>query len=218
MNINDNFTYELNKTEKLETYEWDNLWWEHANDPSKERILIIGDSITCGYRGIVNKILQGESYADGLGTSKSVDNPKMFALIDYVLSQQSNCKLIQFNNGLHGWHLDVQAYKEYYWQIVKYLKEKYPDKKLVLVLTTPVRDNTNLQNMAERNAEVIRRNQAVREIAASENIPVNDLYEVIIQHPEVYSPDGVHLLQEGYEMLAQKCVEINEQVLCEHSE
>jgi len=216
--MSENFTYELNKTDKLETYEWDNLWWEHANDLKKDRILIIGDSITCGYRGIVNKMLQGEIYADGLGTSKSVDNPNMFSLIDYVISQQSNCKLIQFNNGLHGWHLDVQAYKEYYWQIVKYLKEKHPDKKLVLVLTTPVRDNTNLQNMAERNAEVIRRNQAVREIAASENIPVNDLYEVIIQHPEVYSSDGVHLLQEGYEMLAQKCVEMNGKLLSEFPE
>jgi len=210
--MGENFTYERNHTELLETYEWDNLWWEHADETDKERILIIGDSITCGYRGVVNELLQKEIYADGLGTSKSVDNPMMLNLIDYVITQQKNCQIIQFNNGLHGWHLSAQEYKEHYLKIVKYLQEKYPDKKLILVLTTPVREAENPESMAERNQEVIRRNQAVSEIALSENLPVNDLYSVVIDHPEVYSSDGVHLRSKGYAMLAQKCVEMYQSV------
>ena len=35
----------------LETYEWDNTWWEHASDASLPRVLIVGDSLTSDMRG-----------------------------------------------------------------------------------------------------------------------------------------------------------------------
>lgn len=207
--MSESFTYESGKTEKLETYEWDNLWWEHANDKeNKERILIIGDSISCGYRSWVNRELEGKIYADGLGTSKSLDNDHFLKLIEYVIGQQSNCKLIQFNNGLHGWHLSKQAYKEHYLSFVRYFKENHPDKKLVLALSTPVRNRENILQLAERNEEVILRNQAVLEIAEREGICVNDLYSMVIDHPEYYSADGVHLTEEGYKVLAKQCVKV----------
>lgn len=207
--MSEGFTYELGETRKLETYEWDNLWWEHANDTEcKPRILIIGDSISCGYRSLVNRELEGNIYADGLGTSKSLDNEHFQKLIDYVAGQQKNCKLIQFNNGLHGWHLSKEAYKEYYLGFVKYFKEKHADKKLVLALSTPVRKREDLSQLAERNAEVILRNQAVLEIAESEGIIVNDLYSLVIDHPEYHSADGVHLTEEGYTVLAKQCVKV----------
>lgn len=48
-------TYEKEDRKKaLETFEWDNLWCEHADDSTKKRILIIGDSISFGYRHIIN--------------------------------------------------------------------------------------------------------------------------------------------------------------------
>lgn len=206
--MNEGFTYELNVTGKLETYEWDNLWWEHANDAeNKPRALIIGDSISCGYRGFVNEALGGSMYADGLGTSKSLDNPHFTKLIDYVAGQQQRCKVIQFNNGLHGWHLSEEAYKAYYEQMVHYLKENYGDRKLLLVLSTPVRVAGNLSQLAERNDIVIERNRAVCEIAQKEGIEVLDLYSLVIDHPEYHSADGVHLTEEGYRLLAKTCVE-----------
>lgn len=207
--MNENFTYETSETKKLETYEWDNLWWEHANDEEgKDRVLLIGDSISCGYRSFVNELLGGEILADSLGTSKSLDNEFFFTLIDYVIRQQKNCRLIQFNNGLHGWHLSVQEYEECYQEFVRFFKEMHSDKKLVLALTTPVRDPQELTRMDVRNEEVILRNQAVRKIAEKEGILINDMYSALIDHPEYYSADGVHLTAEGYKVLAKLCAEI----------
>lgn len=207
--MSEGFTYETGKTIKRETYEWDNLWWEHSNDTEgKERILIIGDSISCGYRSIINQELQGKIYADGLGTSKSIDNENLLKVIEYFMMQQENYKLILFNSGLHGWHLSAEEYKENYLTYVKYFKEKHADKKLVLVLTTPVRKNTDLSQLEERNAQVILRNQAVLEIAESEAVPVVDLYSLLIDHPEYCSPDGVHQTQEGYKVLAKELVKV----------
>ena len=207
--MSEHFTYERETTGQLETYEWDNLWWEHADDQEgKDRVLLIGDSISCGYRGPVNEELRGEIYADGLGTSKGLDNPVFFSLIEYVINQQKNCKLIQFNNGLHGWHLSVLEYQEWYRKFIRFFKEKYPDKQLVIALTTPTREQDNTAKLDERNGEVILRNKAVLEIAAAEEICVNDLYTPLIDHPEYYSQDGVHLIADGYRVLAKQCARV----------
>ena len=83
------FTYQGDNINTLETYEWDNIWWEHAENNEKERVLIIGDSISCCYRIIVNEMLGGKIYADGLGTSKACDNKQYMDCIKYVVSQES---------------------------------------------------------------------------------------------------------------------------------
>ena len=46
------FTYQWDERgARLETYEWDNVWWEHTEDRRAPRALIVGDSISCGFRG-----------------------------------------------------------------------------------------------------------------------------------------------------------------------
>lgn len=203
-------TYEYEKTEnKLETYEWDNIWWEYANDSEgKERILIIGDSISVGVRNIINRCYEGKKYVDNLGTSKSVDNPFLMPMIDYMIAQCKNCNIIQFNNGLHGWHLNTEQYKEYLDKTVSWILEKYPEKKLILALTTPLREKEDISKIAERNSIVIERNGAMLEIAEKYGLKVNDLYSQIADKPELYSTDGVHLTDEGYEVLAKHTISV----------
>ena len=190
------FTYqEKCNGENLEKYEWDNLWWEYANDTEKDRVLIVGDSISCGYRGFVNKQLAGKVYVDGLVTSKAIDNPKLLELIDYVISQQhNNCKMIFFNSGLHGWHLNADEYKENYVKVIKHIINNHPDKKLSLILTTPTRD--------DRIEYIKQRNLAATEIANKEGLEVVDLYATLYGKDELYE-DKVHLIDDGYNMLAQ---------------
>ncbi len=207
------FTYESEDTkQRLETYEWDNIWWEYANDKEgKERILIIGDSISCGYRKFVNSEYAGAKYADGLGTSKSVDNPHFITLIDYMIAQCDNCNKILFNSGLHGWHLKTQEYKEWYEKVILHIKETYPDKTLIIALTTPLREKENLAVIAEqRNGIVIERNKAAKELTEKYGLMTVDLYALLIDHPEYYWTDGVHLTDEGYAVLAKHCIEVFE--------
>ena len=84
------FTYELeNKTENLETYEWDSTWIEYANKDDINRVLYIGDSISCGTRNIATKMANGRYYFDGLGTSKAIDNPYFFDMISMFARRPS---------------------------------------------------------------------------------------------------------------------------------
>lgn len=207
--MNNGFTYEFNNINtKLETYEWDNIWWEHANSDTIERVLVIGDSISCGYRGEMNKILEGAVYVDGLGTSKAIDNPCFIKAIDYVLSQQKKGQVILFNNGLHGWHLSEEMYEYHYRKVIDHMKNIYPDKKLIIVLTTPVREKNNIQNYdSVRNKIVIARNAIASKIAEEQKLQVIDLYGLVKDRPEVYGADGIHFVEEGFVLLAEKCVE-----------
>lgn len=200
----DRFTYEDKKPvgQVRETYEWDNIWWEHAPDTAKKRALIIGDSISCGYRGRVNALLAGEIYADGFGTSKAVDNPYFKPSLDLMIAQ-SGCSLMLFNSGLHGWHLSVAEYEAHYLDLVKGLVRDYPDKSLALMLSTPTRCDDDLSKPDDtRNAVIRARNEAVRRIADNLGLDVIDLYAPLADRDGSLWNDPFHLCADGYEMLA----------------
>jgi len=133
--MDERFFTKQKKTKILETIEWDDLWWEHADDKDKKaRVLLIGDSISRGYRHAVNMLFDQNIYADSLATSKSLDNASYFTLINYVISQQPDCQVIHFNNGLHGWHLSIQEYRECYQKFIRFFQEMYPEKKLYEIM------------------------------------------------------------------------------------
>ena len=191
------FTYEFeNKNERLETYEWDNVWWEHADKDDINRILYIGDSISCGTRRIATESANGEMYFDGLGTSKAIDNPFFFDTISMFAKQQGYRSAVLFNNGLHGWHLDdANEYKCYYDLMIQYLLTEFDKTPVYLLLTTHVAD-------AERDARVKARNTAVCELANQYGLPVIDLYTLTLENEHLLSADGVHLAKEGYQIIA----------------
>jgi len=191
------FTYESNNTSvELETYEWDNVWWEQADVTGVPRVLYIGDSISCATRRVATAAAEGKIFFDGFGTSKAVDNPYFSESVRLFAQQQGEREVIIFNNGLHGWHLDDDTeYIQYYEQLVKFLLSEFSATPIVLLLTTAIADE-------KRNARVIKRNNAVVKLAAAYNLSVVDLYSVVNEHRELLSPDGVHLIPEGYKLLA----------------
>ena len=201
------FTYEeKTKQTPLETYEWDNIWWDHPEREEK-RVLLIGDSISCGYRRMVNDKLQETVFADGFGTSKGIDNPKFLDGLRYMKSQQNRCDLIHINNGLHGWHLSEEEYKNEYRKVLKGIAELYSGVPVVIALTTPLW-NPDGKKEAERNEIVQKRNEIAVQLAEEFGFAVNDLYTPLENRPDLVSGDGVHLTQEGYDLLADRIADV----------
>ena len=198
-----NFTYEFeNKNVPLEDIEWDNVWWEDTNSLNVPKVLYVGDSISCATRHIATKTTNNSIVFDGFGTSKAVDNPYFLETLRLVATQQQNRKIILFNNGLHGWHLeDSSQYIDGYEKIVKFMLEEFADTPIILLLTTAVTDNA-------RNARVIERNNAVLSLAKKYNLPVIDLYSIVNENRDLISEDGVHLITKGYELLAKEIVSV----------
>jgi len=85
-----------------ERIEWADIWVTDANKDDLPRVLLIGDSITRGYFGEVEKHLAGKAYFARLTTSKCVADPSFADEIQLLLKHYTFA-VIHFNNGLHGW-------------------------------------------------------------------------------------------------------------------
>lgn len=192
------FTYETNDTNrKLETYEWDNVWWEQTANTTAKRFLYIGDSISCGTRRVISRLSNSEILCDGFGTSKALDNPYLMPSLELFMKQQNKCDGILFNNGLHGWHLSDEEYGKYYEQMLLFLQKAGAP--IYIVLTTD--DITS----PHRNAFVKTRNEVAKALAQKYHLPIIDLHAVATANAECHVPDGVHFNATGYELLA-KCI------------
>ena len=200
-------TYQTNNTTTaLEDFEWDRLWWEHTEDNTKKRVLVIGDSISFNFRWRMVDILKGEIHPDGFATSKALDNPYLLESIKLFNKQSPKYDAVYVNNGLHGWHLSAEEYEEHYRIYLKALKEMFAEAKVFVGLTTPVRNKDNMKELGERNAEVLKRNAAAIKLADELNLRTIDLYSVIIDRPELCT-DGVHQTEEGDALIAQKVID-----------
>ncbi len=195
---NNGYTYETeNRTTPLETYEWDDTWYEHADDVSKPRLFYVGDSISCGIRSKMNQQLAGEMYTDGFGTSKGIDNLYFKAMIKVIAEQQRGRAAVVFNNGLHGWHLTTDEYTKHYEDMLKFLVDEFEGTPVAVLTTTSVEDT-------DRDVLVRERNATATELANKYNLPVVDIYTL---SKALEWTDGVHFTPESYEKLAAKILD-----------
>lgn len=200
-------TYQESNTASIrENFEWDRLWWEHTEDNTKKRVLVIGDSISSNFRWRMVDELKGEIHPDGFSSSKALDNPYLLESIKLFNKQSPKYDAVYVNNGLHGWHLSADEYKKYYKEYLTALKELFGEAQLFVGLTTPVRNKENMAEFGERNVEVLKRNQAALEIAGELDLKTIDMYSVLLDHPDLCT-DGVHQTEEGNTLLAKKVIE-----------
>lgn len=193
-----NFTYEHADTKTtLETYEWDNVWWEHTENQTAKRVCYIGDSISCGIRHIATGVSENNILFDGFGTSKALDNPFFDSSIAAFLAQQGHRDAVLFNNGLHGWHLSEEEYEVLYGQRIAFLSNSIGNTPVFIVLTTHV------ANDPERQKRVVARNEAALRVASAYGLPVIDLATKAFEISGLRIQDGVHFTDGGYTKLAE---------------
>ena len=192
------FAYE--EKEQYETYEWDNVWIDHADDLSLKRVLYIGDSISCGMRHVATSLTENKILFDGFGTSKSLDNPYFKDAVKLFAKQESRRDAVIFNNGLHGWHLDDNEYSYHYEEMLKFLLSEFKNTPIVIILTTHISNK-------ERNKQVVSRNNVAKKLADKYGLPVIDLYTLSLEKAELLSSDGVHFVNEGYTLFAKTLIQ-----------
>jgi hypothetical protein len=189
-----------------ERIEWIDIWVTDADKTDLPRVLLVGDSITRGYFGAVEKHLAGKAYCARLTTSKCVSDPTFNDDLKLMLKQYK-FSVIHFNNGLHGWGYTEDQYRDGLVRTVVAVKEYAGDAKLIWATTTPVRERNDLQQFSEKTERVKARNKIAAEIMKYNNIPINDLYGLVDQHPDWHSGDGVHFNGKGKEAQAKQVAE-----------
>ena len=187
-------TFELNAIVPLETYEWDDIWFDHATDEVQKRVVVFGDSISVNYRFPLIEALRGVYCVDNYGTSKAADNPFLKENIRLVLAQQ-NHDIIYFCSG-HGTHQTPQEYEQNVDKLVQWLLTDYPEKKLIIAgriySSYPPKEETCLQ-----------RNESLSRIAKKYALPFDDLHALTFNRPDLLKEDKVHLNEAGQQVVAE---------------
>lgn len=181
-----------------ENIEWCRIWVPDSATPGLEvpRVLLIGDSIVMGYGDAVEKNFSGMASVARLGTSRFAADPVILEEIAMVLGHTA-FDIIHFNNGLHGYENSDASYVEALPVVLDAIREGAPAAKLALATSTPMRDPENLAEWHSRDERIKFRNGAVRKLAAENGLPLDDLFSVVLGHPEYYAPDGTHFNDAG---------------------
>ncbi|MBQ4479636.1 MAG: SGNH/GDSL hydrolase family protein [Victivallales bacterium] len=185
-----------------EPIEWSQFYWYATDQPELPRVLLIGDSIVVGSHGAVAERLSGKATIGMMATSKIVGDPGFLLDLELALSDYLP-QVIVFNNGLHGRDYDDAFYRDGLVVALERLQAKCPHAKLLWRSSTPVTaegDPTKPDPVV--NALVERRNRIATEVMAERNIPVLDVYPLLLNHPEYRVPDGYHYKAEGYNCIA----------------
>lgn len=190
-----------------ERIEWCDIWITNADSNDLPRVLLIGDSITRGYFGGIEKALTGQANCARLTTSRCICDPVFFDELEMVLGQYP-FDVIHFNNGLHGWGYSEAQYREAFPKLLDTLRRENPNAKLVWTTTTPVRKRSALDQLDEKTERVRRRNEIAMKFVGNAGLPVDDLFALVIDHPEYHSSDGVHFNNEGKTTQTQQVAQI----------
>lgn len=195
---------------KQEHIEWSDIWIDNADKDDRPRILLVGDSIAKGYYFQVEKRLSDKANCARYTTSKFLGNPDYQAELGLILKRYK-FDVIHINNGLHGMDYTEKEYKEGLHALLTTLKRYAPKAKLIWCMTTPVRTGGNLaQFNINRNNRVVERNRIAAEIMDHNKIQINNLYEVVKDHPEYYQNDGIHFTTTGIIVQAERVAEMIE--------
>lgn len=181
-----------------------------------KQILLVGDSISIGYRETVRQTLAGQAEV-WFNEANSEDSRN---LLRYQQSWFMNrpADLIHFNCGLHdlkrpfdaagpeGNQVPLPEYRQNLEALLETLQSQH-QAQLVFALTTPVNETWHQANksFARFNSDVAAYNAAATEICRRLNVPINNLHETVTAtgRDRILVEDGVHYTNEGYILLGQ---------------
>lgn len=176
-------------------------------DPALPRVLLVGDSIVGGYNGPVAALLKDKANLDYYMTGGNLGNPGFKGELEKVL-QEHQYEVIHFNeSGLHAWPVGRIPEGQYGPLMREYLamiRRVAPQAKLIWASNTPVTVKAEPARLdPEINPRVVALNEAVLPIMKENEIPVDDLYTLMLDKLSLGAGDQFHWTQAGRDVQAQ---------------
>ena len=178
-----------------------------------KRVILIGDSIRMGYQDTVREELASVAEVwtpeQNGGTTQNV----LEHLNEWAVATQPD--VVHVNCGLHDLRKEFGAaesavpLKDYEMNVqsIVRLVRAATDATVIWALTTPVNQERHHANKPfdRFEADVDAYNAAARRVAEELDVPVNDLFQVIMDagRDEMLVQDGVHFKPDGSKILGQ---------------
>jgi len=199
-----------------------------VKDPTLPRILVVGDSISMGYRGFITDYFKGQAYVDywvgGSWFSTALIKDDFLRAWDGVLSNGPydvvswNAMTLHMWNGAPG-RCSEETYPANMTKVVEHLQKTAPATKFIWIRCTPWRttpDTGRPTFLKEKNDPIIRLNKLTDEIMAKHGIPEVDLYSLCETKFDTLpegSKDSVHWPKEVCALMAKEIIKEIEKVL-----
>ena len=149
----------------------------------RDRVLLIGDSISFGYYNAVRENLKEEYYVDEYGISLAPSDTANILRGLKVLLDTYHYEAIHINIGLHGGVYDLadNQYAVYLREILTSIQEMAPQTKIIFATTTPITNSTVSNDFAEDTYTWIKdRNDMANAVCEELGITINDLYTMVL--------------------------------------
>ena len=195
-------------------------------DPTLPRILVVGDSISMGYRGFITEHFKGRAYVDyWVGgawfdwTVKGDDFPLLRGWSGVIANGPYD--VVTWNSmTLHMWANKDRArciedkFPGQMTRVVEHLKKIAPATKFIWVRCTPVTTAVEGKPSVIRTEEsehgtterIVNFNKMTDEIMSKYGIPEVDLYALCEKHLDKASKDGVHWGADASRLMADEII------------
>jgi len=178
-------------------------------DAKLPRVLLIGDSILNGYQSHVVAALKGKANVDAwVNPYHQSDN--FNKLLAEVLDQ-GPYDVVHFNMGLHGWNKGRIAdgtFEPLTRAFVEVIQKKLPKAKIIWASSTPVTVKGKPGELdPEINPIIVEHNRMAAKVMTGMNVPVNDLYALMVPKLDLAAGDQFHWKKEGYPLMAKEVVD-----------
>ena len=210
--------------------EWTNLSVTLPAEEEKNRILLVGDSISAGYGDMVQQRMPGR-HIDRLNTSEGIHHPNYLRLLEIALERYPY-EIVHINNGIHLHGQSVEQYGRNLRKVFQRIRTIAPGIKIIFAATTPLSRRLSGDALEEFQArhfsmgdrvpltqdtgkgeywvtdekasEIYRElNEEAARVCGEQGIQLNDLYRLCVDE-NLQKSDGVHFRTEAYERLADK--------------
>lgn len=180
-------------------------------DPQLPRVLLIGDSILNGYRATVAKALEGKANVDAWVNPLHQASGGLHEQLKGVLAGGPYA-VIHFNMGLHGWskgRIPEGQFIPLTRKLVQTIRDNALRASLIWASSTPVTVKGEPGKLnPEINPIIVEHNRMAAQVMAEENIPVNDLYALMVTKLNLAAGDQFHWKQEAKVIQGQAVAEI----------
>ncbi len=172
-------------------------------------VLLIGNSVMNGYKNVVIADISQSANVDYWLTPKHLNSEHLFEDLAKIVSYR-NYSVIHFNIGLHGWPEGRIMENEYIPLLTKYvrtIKENANRSRLIWASITPVTESQNAELNQKINPTIAKRNALAREVMENYQIPINDLYGLVVDRLHLAKLDRFHWKPEGYRLMADQTIQ-----------
>lgn len=171
-----------------------------VKDPTLPRVLLIGDSILNGYLATVVHELDGKANVDAWVNPDHQATAGLHGKLRDILAGQKY-DVIHFNMGLHGWpegRIPNGQFIPLTRKLVETLRAGAPGARLIWASSTPVTIKGQPTSLDPAiNPIIIDHNAMAAEVMNAAKVPVNNLYDLMVNKLDLARGDQFHWKAEG---------------------